>query len=84
MAAVQRPLSVASFTDKAGVPAWKTIPSWYLVSTDDQMIPPSAQEFFAGRMKATKQCVAASHASMIAHPRRVADIVTLAANSLQG
>lgn len=43
MAAVQNPLSVASFTDKAGLPAWKSIPSWYLVFTMDQMIPPPAQ-----------------------------------------
>jgi pimeloyl-ACP methyl ester carboxylesterase len=80
MAAVQKPLSIASFTDKAGAPAWKTIPSWFLVSTHDQMIPPPAQEFFARRMGATVQSVSASHASMIAHPQQVADLILQAAN----
>src|SRR5271155_2669176 len=83
MAAVQKPLSIASFSDKAGVPAWKTIPSWYLVSSNDQMIPPPAQEFLAKRMGATVQSVAASHASMVAHPQEVADIIALAAKSVR-
>jgi pimeloyl-ACP methyl ester carboxylesterase len=79
MAAVQNPLSVASFSDKAGTPAWKTVPSWYLVSTMDQMIPPPAQEFFAKRMNATVQSIPASHASMVAHAEAVADFILLAA-----
>jgi pimeloyl-ACP methyl ester carboxylesterase len=83
MAAVQNPLSVTSFTDKAGVAAWKTIPSWYLASTMDQMIPPPAQEFFAKRMNATVQTIPASHASMIAHSEAVADFILLAANSVR-
>ncbi len=82
MAAVQKPLSVASFTGKEGAPAWKTIPSWYLVSTEDKMIPPPAQEFMAKRMGATVQSVAASHASFVSHPQEVADIISLAASSL--
>ncbi len=82
MAAAQRPLSVASFTAKEGAPAWKTIPSWYLVSTEDQMIPPPAQEFLAKRMGATVRSVPASHASFVSHPREVADIIALAADSL--
>ena len=40
MAAVQKLLSIASVTEAEGVPTWKSIPSWYLVYTDDQMIPP--------------------------------------------
>src|ERR1700761_4277137 len=72
MAAVQKPLSVTSFTDKAGAPAWKTIPSWYMVSSADQMIPPAAEEFLAKRMNATTQSVPASHASMVSHPKEVA------------
>jgi pimeloyl-ACP methyl ester carboxylesterase len=53
MAAVQKPLSFAAFGGQEGVPAWKSLPSWYLVCTEDQMIPPPAQEFLAQRMKAT-------------------------------
>lgn len=82
MAAVQRPLSVASFTEKEGVPAWKLIPSWYLVCTDDHMIPPPAQEFMAKRMGATVQSVSASHAPFVSRPQEVADIIALAAASL--
>jgi len=82
MAAVQKPLSVASFTDKSGPVAWKRIPSWYLVSSADQMIPPAAEEFFAKRMKATTRSVAASHVSLVSHPKEVADIIMLAAGSI--
>jgi pimeloyl-ACP methyl ester carboxylesterase len=82
MAAVQKPLSIASFTDTSGAPAWKKVPSWFLVSTADQMIPPSAQEFFAKRMRATTRSVAASHASLVSRPQEVAEIITLAAASL--
>jgi pimeloyl-ACP methyl ester carboxylesterase len=75
MAAVQRPLSFKSFTEKSGPPAWKHIPSWYLVSSNDQMIPPQAEEFMAKRMRATVRRVPASHASMISHPKEVADLI---------
>lgn len=79
MAVVQKPLSVKSFTDKSTSPAWRTIPSWYLISTNDQMIPPPAQEFMAKRMNATQRSIPASHASMVAHPKEVAEIIMLAA-----
>jgi pimeloyl-ACP methyl ester carboxylesterase len=82
MAAVQKPLSVDSFTAKAGPPAWKTLPSWYMVATDDQMIPPQAEEFMAKRIGAEIHRVASSHAAMVSHPREVADLITLAANSV--
>jgi pimeloyl-ACP methyl ester carboxylesterase len=78
MAAVQRPLSFKSFTAKSGPPAWKHIPSWYLVSSNDQMIPPQAEEFMAKRMGATVRAVPASHASMISHPKEVADMIVAA------
>jgi pimeloyl-ACP methyl ester carboxylesterase len=82
MAAVQKPLSVNAFTAKAGPPAWKTLPSWYMVATDDQMIPPQAEEFMAKRMGAEIRKVASSHAAMVSHPKEVADLITLAANSV--
>ena len=82
MAAVQKPLSLAAFSGKATTPAWKTIPSWYLVCTDDQMIPPPAQEFLAKRMNATVRTVASSHCPFVSHPEAVADIIALAAESL--
>jgi pimeloyl-ACP methyl ester carboxylesterase len=81
MAVVQKPLNVAAFTAACGVPAWKTLPSWYLECTDDQMIPPPAQAAMAERMGATVRTVAASHAVFMAHPGDVAEIIGLAAVS---
>ena len=49
MQATQRPFSVAAFTEASGEPAWKTVPSWYLVATQDNAIPPKTQEFMAHR-----------------------------------
>jgi len=79
MAVTQRPLSVKSFVAKSGPPAWKQIPSWYLVSSNDQMIPPPAEEFMAKRMGATVRSIPASHASMVSHPAEVAEMIILAA-----
>jgi pimeloyl-ACP methyl ester carboxylesterase len=83
MAAVQKPLAIAAFAAKETTPAWKTIPSWYLHCTNDQMIPPPAQEFLAKRMNATIQSVASSHCPFMSHPQAVADIITLAAESIE-
>jgi pimeloyl-ACP methyl ester carboxylesterase len=82
MAAVQRPLSLASFAGKSSAPAWKTIPSWYLTCTDDHMIPPPAQEFMAKRMGAKVRSVASSHAPFMSRPQDVADIILAAAASV--
>jgi pimeloyl-ACP methyl ester carboxylesterase len=82
MAAVQKPLSFAAFGGKETSPAWKTLPSWYLHCTEDKMIPPPAQEFMAKRMNATVRSVASSHCPFMSHPKDVADIIALAADSL--
>jgi pimeloyl-ACP methyl ester carboxylesterase len=82
MAAVQKPLHLSAFTGAEGAPAWKTIPSWYLVCTDDQMIPPPAQELMAQRMNATVRSVSSSHAPFMSNPQVVADIIALAAESV--
>jgi pimeloyl-ACP methyl ester carboxylesterase len=81
MAATQKPLSVKSFTDKSGPAAWKRLPSWYLISGNDQMIPPRAEEFMAQRMGATVRTVPSSHTSMVSHPKEVIDIILLAVNA---
>src|SRR5437660_4851412 len=82
MAAVQKPLSINSFAAKSGPPAWKHLPSWYMVATEDQMIPPQAEEFMAKRMGATVRKVPASHAGMVSHPKEVAELITLAAETI--
>jgi pimeloyl-ACP methyl ester carboxylesterase len=46
MYAVQQPLNVSAFIEVMGTPAWKTLPSWYMVATNDQAIPPDAERFF--------------------------------------
>jgi pimeloyl-ACP methyl ester carboxylesterase len=84
MAAVQRPLSVAGFTDQAGAPAWKHLPSWYLVCTNDQMIPPPAQQLLAARMHATQKSVPSSHAPFVSHPQAVAEIIIEAVAEISG
>ncbi len=84
MAAVQGPLSLRSFAGKSGPPAWKHLPSWYLVATNDQMIPPAAEQFMGKRMGATVRTVASSHAAMVSHPKEVSAIISEAAASLGG
>jgi pimeloyl-ACP methyl ester carboxylesterase len=82
MAAVQKPLSIASFSELEGVPAWKQIPSWYLVCTADKMIPPTAQQMLAQRMKATARSVESSHAPFMSQAQAVADIIAEAADAI--
>lgn len=82
MAAVQKPLSISGFTGEERTPAWKSMPSWYLVCTEDHMIPPPAQEFMAKRMGATVRSVASSHSPFMSKPQAVADIIALAAQSV--
>jgi hypothetical protein len=50
MYAVQPPLAMTALQDVMGVPAWKSLPSWYLVATSEEAIPPDAERQFAGRM----------------------------------
>ncbi len=81
MATVQKPANVAHFNDPTTAVAWKTLPSWYLISTEDLMIPPSLQKFFASRMKATTISVPSSHASIVSHPKEVFDLIQAAAKA---
>jgi pimeloyl-ACP methyl ester carboxylesterase len=82
MAAEQRPLALSTFGDASGVPAWKTIPSWYMVASHDHAIPPATERFMAKRMKATTVEENSSHVAMISHPAAVTKLVLRAAASL--
>lgn len=84
LAATQRPLAFSTFTEKSGSPAWRTIPSWYLVGTIDNVIPPFAQMFMAQRINAQITQVRGSHLVMISHPEAVVDLVNQATVSIQG
>jgi len=81
MAAAQRPSTLATLGEPSGAPAWKTIPSWYLVARKDQAIPPAAQRFMAARMKAHVREVSSSHVAMTSHPGVTADLVRTAARA---
>jgi pimeloyl-ACP methyl ester carboxylesterase len=81
MAASQRPAEVATLNQLSGVPAWKTIPSWYLVANQDHAIPPAVERFMAHRMTAHTVEIDSSHVAMISHPNAVTDLIKAAANS---
>jgi pimeloyl-ACP methyl ester carboxylesterase len=84
LGAAQRPLSFAAGGAASGTPAWKTIPSWYLVGTADKVIPPAEQRIMAKRAGARTFEVKASHLSMISHPEVATDVIEKAAGSVAG
>jgi pimeloyl-ACP methyl ester carboxylesterase len=81
MHATQQPLAGSAFTDVMGVPAWKSLPCWYLVATEDQAIPPDAERMFASRMGATTIEVPSSHVAMVSHPAQVTGLIEAAAGA---
>ncbi len=84
MSAVQQALAGSAFTDVMGVPAWKSLPSWFLVATEDQAIPPDAERLFASRMGATTVEVPSSHVAMVSHPDEVTRLIETAAAAVPG
>jgi pimeloyl-ACP methyl ester carboxylesterase len=81
MHAVQQPIAGSAFTEVMGVPAWKSLPSWYMVATQDQAIPPDAERTFASRMGATTVEQASSHVAMVSHPGEVTQLIAAAAQA---
>ena len=75
MAATQRPWSGAAAATPSGPPGWRSIPSWYLLGTQDRAIPPAGQRFMAERGNAKIEEVAASHASMVSQPEAVTRLI---------
>jgi pimeloyl-ACP methyl ester carboxylesterase len=82
MHAVQQPIAMSIFEEPMGVPAWKTVPSWYLVATDDEALPPDAERLFATRMGATTVEIPSSHVAMVSHPGEVAQLIETAAKAV--
>src|SRR2546429_51493 len=80
MADSQVPWAVAALSGAIDEPAWKTKPSWYLVATEDKMIPPPAQRFMSKRAGATVTEVPGSHAIYMSQPTAVAAFIEQAAN----
>jgi pimeloyl-ACP methyl ester carboxylesterase len=81
MAATQRPWTGAAFNEPAGPPAWKTLPCWYLLCTEDRAIPAALARFMAERANATIQEVPASHASMVSQPEAGTQLILQAAEA---
>jgi len=79
MAARQLPSNPANFAAVTEVAAWHDKPAFYVVTTQDRVIPPDAQRFFAGRMKATVTEIEASHAGLVSRPEEVAAAIENAA-----
>jgi len=80
-AAAQRPITADAFAEKARSPAWKATQSWYMIATDDQLIPLAAQQFMARRAGAHTAEIRASHAIALTQPAAVAEQIAAAAAS---
>jgi pimeloyl-ACP methyl ester carboxylesterase len=79
MADSQVPWGIAALEGAVTDPAWRQLPSWYLVATDDRMIPPLAQSGMAERAGSSVEQVAASHSVYLSQPNAVADLIEKAA-----
>ena len=82
MADSQVPWGVQALAGAITEPAWKTKPSWYLVSTEDKMIPPDAQRAMSKRAGSTVIEVKGSHAVYVSQPQAVANLIAKAAQGV--
>jgi pimeloyl-ACP methyl ester carboxylesterase len=80
--AVQQPLTGSALGEVMGFPAWKSLPSSYLVAQNDETLPADAQRQFAARMGATTVEIPSSHVPMVSQPNEVADLIAKAANAV--
>ena len=83
MANSQVPWGVEALAGTISTPAWRSKPSWYLVATDDRMIPPPAQRAMSERAGATVVEVSGSHSVYVSQPEATADLIKQAANAAQ-
>jgi pimeloyl-ACP methyl ester carboxylesterase len=81
IAATQKPVAGSVFTASVPGGAWKRIPSWYIVATDDQAINPELERFYAKRIGATTTEIKSSHVPFLSHPRDVAKVIEAAATA---
>jgi pimeloyl-ACP methyl ester carboxylesterase len=84
MADSQVPWGINALAGAISQPAWRNKPSWYLVASDDRMIPPPAQRAMADRAGSTVSEVAASHSLYVSQPRATADVIKQAARATVG
>jgi pimeloyl-ACP methyl ester carboxylesterase len=79
MAATQKPINGKSFGETMPAAAWKTIPSWYIVSTEDRAINPDLERYYAKRIGATTTEIKASHVPFLSKPKEVTRVIEAAA-----
>jgi pimeloyl-ACP methyl ester carboxylesterase len=79
LAAAQRPITLSALTEPSVTAAWKTLPSWYLVGTNDQILPPALQLTMAQRANSHIVQIHAPHLAMLAKPDAVTDLIATAA-----
>jgi pimeloyl-ACP methyl ester carboxylesterase len=84
MGAAQRPAALASLVQPSGPPAWRDIPSWYMVASSDRVIPPAAERVMAERAGATTVEIESSHVAMISHPDEVLSLIRAAVSATAG
>ena len=82
MFAVQQPLHWSALGEVMGVPAWRSLPTWFLIADGDQVIPPDAQRQFAPRMGATTVEISSNHVAMVSHPEEALRLIRTAAEAL--
>jgi pimeloyl-ACP methyl ester carboxylesterase len=75
MAVTQKPINKSILVEPSGPPAWKQLPTWFLISENDRIIPPHFEHQFAERMNATTISLNSSHASLVSHPNEVAQLI---------
>jgi pimeloyl-ACP methyl ester carboxylesterase len=80
----QRPITASAGTIPSGPAAWKCIPSWAVVGTEDRVIPPDAQRHMAERAGATISDVAGSHVSIVSKPQATIDAILAAVAAVEG
>jgi pimeloyl-ACP methyl ester carboxylesterase len=81
VAATQKPVSASVFTASVPGGAWKTIPSWYIVATEDRAINPDLERFYAKRIGATTTEIKSSHVPFLSHPKDVVKVIQAAATA---
>jgi pimeloyl-ACP methyl ester carboxylesterase len=85
MAVAQRPITASALAEPSGEPAWRSIPSWFLIPTGDKNIPAAAQRFMAQRAHGSSVTVRnASHAVLVSQPNTTARLIERAANHTRG
>jgi pimeloyl-ACP methyl ester carboxylesterase len=84
IAASQRPITLGANTAPTEATAWKSIPSWAVIGTEDHVIPPASQRSMAERAGATITEVTASHVSMVSHPKAAIDAILAAVAAVGG